>query len=97
MAAVKNVIKFVSNSIGELLVVGGALGTAYVLGFIKGSEVKPKIKEVVNEVDKKIKETVEKTKETTEEPVAEESEPESETVEEEETPTITVSTNQAED
>lgn len=96
MAAVKNVIKFVSNSIGELLVVGGALGTSYVLGFIKGSEVKPKIKEVVDEVDKKIKETVEKTKETTEEP-AEESEPESETVEEEETPTITVSTNQAED
>lgn len=97
MAAVKNVIKFVSNSIGELLVVGGALGTAYVLGFIKGSEVKPKIKEVVDEVDKKIKETVEKTKETEEEPAEENSEPESEEAEESPAPTIEVTHNQAED
>ena len=96
MAAVKNVIKFVSNSIGELLVVGGALGTAYVLGFIKGSEVKPKIKGVVDEVDKKIKETVEKPKETTEEPAEENSEPESEN--EEVGPSIEVThNNQTED
>lgn len=79
MAIIKSAIKNVSTVIGEILVVGGALGTTYVLGFIKGSEVKPELKGVIDGIDKKIKEATEKKPETTEEEPAEEnSEPESE-------------------
>ena len=95
MAVVKKIIKTVSTTIGELLVVGGALGTSYVLGFIKGSEVKPKVKEEIDEIDGKIKEATNKT--TEEEPAEENSEPESEEAEESPAPTIEVTHNQAED
>lgn len=97
MAIIKSAIKSISTVLGEVLVVGGALGTAYVLGFIKGSEVKPELKGVIDGIDKKIKEATEKKPETTEEEPAEEnSEPESEN--EEVGPSIEVThNNQAED
>jgi hypothetical protein len=86
MGIVKKVIKTVSTTIGELLVVGGALGTTYVLGFIKGSEIKPKVKEVIDDIGEKVKATEESTVEES----AEESEPESE---EEVGPSIEVTHN----
>ena len=98
MAAIKNIIKGVSTVVGEILVVGGALGTTYVLGFLKGAEVKPQVKEAVDILDKKLKAVTEEKAETTEEePVTEESEPESEEAEESPAPTIEVTHNQAED
>lgn len=98
MAIIKSAIKSISTVLGEILVVGGALGTTYVLGFIKGSEVKPELKRVIDGIDKKIKEATEKKPETTaEEPAEENSEPESEEAEESPAPTIEVTHNQAED
>ena len=96
MAAIKNIIKGVSTIVGEILVVGGALGTTYVLGFLKGAEVKPQVKEAVDILDKKLKAVVEEP-ETTEEPAEENSEPEFEEAEESPAPTIEVTHNQAED
>ena len=96
MAIIKSAIKSISTVLGEILVVGGALGTTYVLGFIKGSEVKPELKGVIDGIDKKIKEATEKKPEATEKEPAEESEPESEN--EEVGPSIEVThNNQAED
>lgn len=92
MAIVKSIIKGASTVVGEILVVGGALGTAYVLGFIKGSEIKPKVEKTIDDVTEVIK-----NKAKTEEEPAEESEPESEEAEESPAPTIEVTHNQAED
>ena len=93
MAFVKSIIKGASTVVGEILVIGGALGTAYVLGFIKGGEIKPKVEKTIDDVTEVIK-TKAKNEE---EPVTEEnSEPESEN--EEVRPSIKITHNyQAED
>lgn len=92
MGIVKKTIKTVSTAIGELLVVGGGLGTMYVLGFLKGSELKDKIG---GAVDKVVEATKTTTTVKTEEPVADEEATES--TEGETAPPIEVSSNQPED
>jgi hypothetical protein len=90
MAIIKKTVKAVSTLIGEALVVGGALGTAYVLGFIKGSDAKPIVEDVANKVGDAIAKTTTKT----EEPATEQ---EAESTEGETAPPIEVSSNQPED
>jgi hypothetical protein len=92
MGIVKKAIKTVSTAIGEILVVGGGLGTMYVLGFLKGSELKEKIGGAVDQVVEAAKTTTTTTT-TTEEPATEQ---EAESTGEDSTP-IEVTVNQPED
>ena len=86
MAIVKKTIKTVSTLVGEVLVVGGALGFAWVHGFIKGSEAKPIVEDVANKVGDAIAKTTTKT----EEPATEQ---EAESTTEEDAPPIEVCVN----
>lgn len=93
MAIIKKLVKGVSATVGEILVVGGALGTAYVLGFVKGSDLKDKIHNAIDGVASAVNTTATKAEE---EPVAEAEATESTTGDD--TPPIEVSvTNQPED
>lgn len=95
MAAIKSIIKGVSTVVGEILVVGGALGTAYVAGFLKGSKISDHVEEAADYIKKEV------NARTQDQPVAEtqaevQEESQEETTEPE-TPPITVVNNQQED
>ena len=96
MAAIKSIVKGVSQIVGEILVVGGALGTTYVLGFIKGSKISDHVEEAADYIKKEVNAKVktEPVAETQAEEVTEESQEETT---EPETPPIEVTTNQPED
>lgn len=91
MAIIKKAIKSVSTVIGEILVVGGALGTTYVLGFLKGSKISDHVEEAADFIKKEVNAKVnnnpvaETAAEVNEEPVEE--------TESEESPSIEVTTN----
>lgn len=87
MAAMKSLIKGVSQVVGEVIVVGGALLGAFALGVVKGSDAKPVVHDVGDMIKKKIDEAAESEKEAAEEP-AEEAESK-----EESAPEITVTVN----
>ena len=95
MAAIKKVIKAVSTTIGEVLVVGGALGTTYVLGFLKGSGIRDGVKEAFDHIKKGADSVINQPAAETQEGEVNE-EPQEETTETE-TPPIEVTTNQQED
>lgn len=87
MAIIKKAIKSVSTVIGEILVIGGALGTTYVLGFLKGSKISDHVEEAADFIKKEVNAKVNNN------PVAETAVE----TESEESPSIEVTTNQQED
>jgi hypothetical protein len=69
MAIVRTVFKGVSHTLGEVAVVGLALGTAWACGFVKGSNLKSEVRGFCNRIEKDLKETMKNTE--SKEPAAE--------------------------